>query len=279
MKEKTQASAEVIPKEIMSQILASAGALSADARQADRQQPADALHAAGSNPAGDGATGVAAASVATGTSAQNGTVVPAPGMYPGGPPTFPPPPYPYPYPGHPNPAFQGHPTLPFYPPTAFQPAALGMSLPTSGYIPAPYPTPYISPGPAPIMPQMLVQDYPSPSRRRARRERYAADAFSDEDPVPPVVVEYPTIDVWLHDLTRDPYRNYDHQDYAQWVYLFQDHGILRLDDLARVGKDRLVDYYQLKEGLAGRLNDWAKEDKERLENAARRRKIPRLGAM
>lgn len=155
-----------------------------------------------------------------------------------------------------------------YPPAAYHPAAGYMG--HGGY-----------PAPMHMMqaPHTMMYAMPplSPAiSHRYRKRRYSNDFSSDPfDPEPHVVarpVEYPRMEKWLLDIENDRVRNLDTIPYAELADVLVDHGILRLDDLARLTIQTLQDLSRLNVGTASRLLDWAVADKSRLDGSGSRHK-------
>lgn len=129
-------------------------------------------------------------------------------------------------------------------------------------------------GPPAMMYTMPPISPPIPHHHRKRRysNDFSSDPFEPEPHIVARAVEYPRIEQWLLNIENDGVRNADNVPYAEVTDTLVDHGILRLDDLARLSLQTLQDLSRLNVGTAGRILEWAATDKSQLDRDSRHKR-------
>src|SRR6202035_4228510 len=87
----------------------------------------------------------------------------------------------------------------------------------------------------------------------------------------PIAVTYPLVADWFQELVSHETRGTDNIDYTAFTDKCIENQIFRLDDITLFTAAELCDHIGMKPGTARRVINWAKIDKERLENKAAKR--------
>ena len=118
---------------------------------------------------------------------------------------------------------------------------------------------------------LVPYTYPYSTGTRSPRKRYATLDPMDEAEASfaNITITYPLIDEWLRDIVNDPVRGRDNINYLAYSQSLSDNGILRLDDLTRLGREELCKITGMNIGTAGRLIHWAGRDQEKLDGGSR----------
>ena len=127
----------------------------------------------------------------------------------------------------------------------------------------------------PPYPYPIPMQFPrSPDYTRKRRYSLAEPSSNPIDEaeagITNMAIDYPHVCEWLQHLSTNPARTRDNQDYTVFAQALSDNGVLHLDDITRFTYQDLCAMTGMKMGMAARIIDWAKVDRQTLEVKARK---------